>query len=276
MARVDRHNRVHFWRDREIPGLSCLHADFTRHEFAPHAHAGFVIAVTEEGGARFESRGADGEAVPERLLAFNPDEPHSGRLGDSPRWHYRALYLDEPGFSTVLAGLGLARPAFFRANQLADPEMIAHFRALHTALEADADRLRIEELLVSGFGQLFARHGCGTRPDPGPARDRDLLDAVVARMADQPTANPGLEDLGAAVGLTAYQLIGLFKRTTGLTPHAFLTQIRVRAAAGALKSGRSIADAASLAGFYDQAALTNQFKRTFGVTPRQFAAAYAG
>lgn len=276
MARVDRHNRVHFWRDREIPGLSCLHADFTRHEFAPHSHAGFVIAVTEDGGARFESRGDDGEAVPGRLLTFNPDEPHSGKLGTSPRWHYRALYVDAPALDIVLAGLGLDRPAFFRDNRLADPGLIAHFRALHIALEAGADRLQVEELLVGGFGQLFARHGCGARPDAGPARDRALLGSVVARMQDQRTDTPGLEELGAAVGLTAFQLIGLFKRTTGLTPHAFLTQIRVRAAAGALKSGRSIADAASLAGFYDQAALTNQFKRTFGVTPRQFAAAYAG
>jgi len=28
-----------------------MHADFTSHEYAPHTHDAFVIAVTEAGGA---------------------------------------------------------------------------------------------------------------------------------------------------------------------------------------------------------------------------------
>ena len=35
--------------------------------------------------------------------------------------------------------------------------------------------------------------------------------------------------MGRRVGLTPFQLIGLFKRGTGLTPHAYLTQLRLQA-----------------------------------------------
>jgi AraC-like DNA-binding protein len=82
-----------------------------------------------------------------------------------------------------------------------------------------------------------------------------------------------LDDLAGAVGLTTFQLIGLFKRTTGLTPHSCLTQIRLNAACRRLRRGSSIAEAAALSGFYDQSALTRHFKRCYAITPRQFASA---
>ena len=82
--------------------------------------------------------------------------------------------------------------------------------------------------------------------------------------------NLGLDEMGQAVDLTPFQLIGLFKRVTGLTPHAFLTQLRLKAAIAAMKNGAPLAEAALTAGFYDQSALTKHFKRCFGITPLQW------
>jgi len=65
-----------------------------------------------------------------------------------------------------------------------------------------------------------------------------------------------LADMGRSVDLTPFQLIGLFKRMTCLTPHAFLIQVRLNAAISALESGMSIAEVALSSGFYDQSALT--------------------
>jgi AraC-like DNA-binding protein len=40
-----------------------------------------------------------------------------------------------------------------------------------------------------------------------------------------------------------------------------------------MRRGVSIAEAALAAGFYDQSALTNHFKRAYGITPLQWARA---
>ena len=40
-----------------------------------------------------------------------------------------------------------------------------------------------------------------------------------------------------------------------------------------LRRARPLADVASDVGFYDQSALTNHFKRCYGITPLQFARA---
>jgi AraC-like DNA-binding protein len=82
-----------------------------------------------------------------------------------------------------------------------------------------------------------------------------------------------LEELAAGVGLTTFQLIGLFKRTVGLTPHAYLTQIRLHMACRQLRHAPVLANVAAAVGFYDQSALNKHFKRCYGITPLQFARA---
>lgn len=84
-----------------------------------------------------------------------------------------------------------------------------------------------------------------------------------------------LEELARDVGLSTFQLIGLFKRAVGLTPHAYLTQVRLSAACRHLRHAQPIAEVAADVGFYDQSALTKHFKRCYGITPLQFARAAA-
>lgn len=271
MARVDPRNRTRYWNVPGIDGLSCLYADFTDHDYAPHAHDGFVIAVTEDGGAEFTSRGDVGEATPAVMLVFNPGEPHSGRMGRSRRWLYRSLYLDEAAAAAMRPLLGLEATPHFTDNRIVDPDLIDAFLDLHRALDRGGAAMRQHELLAGSFGRLFRRHGNG-RIAPAardPKRFRRAAEIMRGRYAERLT----LEEVGEAVGLTPFQLIGLFKREVGLTPHAYLVQIRLKSAMRALRAGVPIAEAATTAGFYDQSALTRHLKQSFGVTPLQFSRA---
>jgi AraC-like DNA-binding protein len=90
-------------------------------------------------------------------------------------------------------------------------------------------------------------------------------------MQTRYSENLCLDDLARVAGLTRFQLIRLFKRTVGLTPHAYLVQIRLNAACRHLKRGYPLAESALAAGFCDQSALTKHFKRSYGITPLQFA-----
>ncbi|CAD5248768.1 AraC-type DNA-binding protein [Bosea sp. 62] len=271
MARVDRHNTARYWNATGVDGLSCLHADFTTHDYAPHQHEAFVVAVTESGGSEFKSRGRSDEARESVLLVFNPAEPHSGRMGWSKRWRYRSFYLTQPAIDQVTTDLGIDRPAYFMRNVVGDADLIAAFGRLHRSLDDGHDPLEERELLVASFGQLFARHGDGAHAIPTAPRDEAALSLVTRRMASQ-HAESGLSltEMGLWVDMTPFQLISLFKRTAGLTPHAYLTQLRLKSAIRQLKAGAPIADAALASGFYDQSALTRHFKRSFGITPLQY------
>ncbi|MGO4403598.1 AraC family transcriptional regulator [Bosea sp. RAF48] len=270
MARTDLRNSSRYWRDPRVPGLSCLVADFTSHDYAPHSHEAFVVAVTEVGGAEFKSRGRSDEAGTSTLLVFNPDEPHSGRMGWSPRWRYRGLYLTRPAIETLNAALGLDATAYFCRNSFQDPDLVEAFLELHRILDDGNDPFEERELLLRSFGALIRRHAAGEPSLSLPARDANKAIHVRQIMRERHMEELTLEELGATVGLTPFQLIAVFKRTTGLTPHAYLTQLRLKAAIAALGRGTSIAAAALDAGFYDQSALTRHFKRSYGITPLQW------
>jgi AraC-like DNA-binding protein len=275
MARSDPRNSTQYWWDRHLSGLSLLCADFTTHEYPPHTHDALVVAVTEQGGSVVRSRGQIEQATPSTLFVFNPAEPHAGWMGWSERWQYRSMYLTREALHEVATGLGIESVPYFTRNTFGDRDLIASFLAMHVAIEEGRDVFRKRELLIGTFGRLFQRHGSGGgRIGPAP-RDRAVLAKVKERMYAEYASDLHLEDLAAGAGLTTFQLIGLFKRTVGLTPHAYLTQIRLGMACRRLRHSAALAEAATAVGFYDQSALTKHFKRCYGITPLQFARAAA-
>jgi len=273
LARLDPRNTSRYWHVPDLPGMDMLHADFTTHEYAPHVHHSFVIAVTEVGGAEFKSRGRTDIAHQQALLVFNPSEPHSGRMGGSSRWRYRAFYLAEPGIRHLLTTLGIDQTRYFMSNILGDRELIASFLELHRAFDGHReqwDALRQQELFVHSFGSLFQSHGQAGQRAQGVPADAQVLAPVLELLHDAFAERLTLEQMAAAADLTPFQLIGAFNRTIGLTPHTYLTQLRLRAAIAQLAAGRPLIEAAIASGFYDQSALTKHFKRTFGMTPLQY------
>lgn len=275
MPRTDPRNVTRYWWDPHTPGLSVMCADFTTKEYPPHVHDAFVVSVTETGGSVIRSRGLVEQAHPAALFVFNPGEPHSGWMGRSERWRYRSLYLTREAIDLVAHGLGAGRVPYFTRNLFADADLIAGFLGLHRALEEGWDPLRERELLIASLGRLFQRHGSGGDRIPPPPRDRALIRRLLELMRERHADDLSLDDLCSACGLSPFQLIGLFKRATGLTPHTCLTQIRLGMACRLLRRGEPIAEAATACGFYDQSALTRHFRRSYGITPRQFADAAA-
>ncbi len=258
-----------------MPGLSLMHADFTTHEYPLHTHDALVIAVTEQGGSIVRSRGELQDATPSTLFVFNPEEPHGGWMGRSERWRYRSLYLTRRALDRIARELGISDVPYFTRNAFLDEDLIRMFLSMHEVLEEGRDLFHERELLIGGFGELFRRHGDGGRRIESGRRDWTIFHRVQERMRAEYARELRLEELAAEVGLSSFQLIGLFKRCVGMTPHAHLIQVRLQMARRRLRDAEPPADVATMVGFYDQSALNRHFKRCYGITPLQFARAAA-
>jgi len=275
MARLAAANRCDLWGVAGLPGVVLMRADLTDHEFTPHVHDELVIAVTEQGGAEFDSRGVRDIAEVGTTLAFNPGEPHAGRLGRSNRWRYRAFYFDAQALDRLAADLEMPREALpgFCMNKLNDPGITAALQGLHAATEAEASLLDRQAGLLSAMAELFRRHG-SPRPRVRPlGEERSRMGWVADYLREHYAEAISLEQLAAVAGMSAFHLARSFKKAIGLPPHVFLTQLRLQQAKHLLARGVGLAETAAAVGFYDQSALSRHFKKIYGVTPGQYARA---
>jgi len=238
--------------------------------YARHTHDCYVIAVTESGGSQVFSRGVSEAADASVLFVSNPAEVQASWMSGSPRWQHRSFYLDSNGIAEVARSFGLENVPGFMRSFAGDPELITRLLALHRMFEEASDPFGEREAFVETFAKLFRRHGSGRMPiEPGP-RDGALLQRAIRLMRERYAEPLLLDDVAEALGLSSFQLIGLFRRGIGLTPHAYLTQVRLDAARKRLRRGHAIASTAVECGFYDQSSLTRHFRRCYAMTPKQF------
>lgn len=79
----------------------------------------------------------------------------------------------------------------------------------------------------------------------------------------------GLAELAASINFSPAYFARQFKRSFGITPHQYLTQVRVESAKRLLDEGRmTVGEVAAAVGFYDQSHLAHHFKRAMGIAPK--------
>jgi AraC-like DNA-binding protein len=79
-----------------------------------------------------------------------------------------------------------------------------------------------------------------------------------------------LDDLAEVAQFSPYHLLRTFRSSVGLTPHAYLIQIRIEEGKRLLRTGNPISDVSATTGFTDQSHFTRHFKRIMGITPGQY------
>ena len=213
---------------------------------------------------------------------FDPAQKISAAARRRARLPYPALVAaaaerDAPRLVEILQEIGSLPPedlslneAWRLYNTLADSEPFGPSVAL--------DDIYSPEHLVFCFGTF-----------------RNMLQALCARLADCPAAQPDEKLSNAAflhmvrfvelhlsencslqlaareMGMNANYLGQLFKRETGKTYSAYVTELRIERAKELLASGElSISEIAAALGFNDYFYFLKTFKRVSGCTPKQY------
>jgi AraC-like DNA-binding protein len=260
------------WTVSGLGGLELLKARYGRLVFAPHGHEEYFVAVTESGRADLRYRGDRHAIGPGDVIVLNPEEIHGGGPVESSSWGYRSLYAPAQLMMDVARYLDRRRDVWFSADVIRDPLSAVRLRTAHVAVERNETRLQQQSLLLRALVGLVSFHSSDReRPSPPlrhPAvqRAREYLDAHVSD-------DIALTALGDIAGLSPYYLCSIFKRETGVPPHGYQIQMRVRQARRLLVDGVPPADVATAVGFYDQAHLNRHFKRIVGLTPGDYRAA---
>ncbi|MCI2420604.1 AraC family transcriptional regulator [Saccharopolyspora sp. K220] len=250
-------------------------ASLRSHHFRPHAHAEYAIAVVERGVEAVRYRGSTEYAPTGSLLLLDAEVLHAGRPGAEEGWDYRVFYV-APSLLREITSKRAETPGpapSFAEPVRNDPRLAQRLSRVHRLMQTPlADRLEVQEQFYDALAELLARH---TASSPPPTDKPDEQLAMVRQVREFLAADlhhtPSLDDLATEVSLSRFGLLRAFQRATGLTPHGFLIQLRLRKAQDLLSAGHTVADAAAASGFSDQSHLHRHFRATFGAPPGRFA-----
>jgi len=261
-----------YWSAEDLGDLECLYAEYLTFSFAPHFHEGFAIGIVERGADVFDYRGAERIAAAGDIMLINPSEVHTGHAIDASGWTFRIMYVDPELMRRVreeLTGKTSDIP-FFSKTVVRDDSTARRILRLHRALENSTSHLERESLFMLAMMQLITRHADSKTEVKRTGKEH----AAVARAREYFRANTcediTLTDLANAAFLSPFHLLRVFREETGITPHAYQTQLRIESAKRLLRADFSITQVALATGFFDQPHFSKQFKRYVGVTPRQF------
>jgi AraC-like DNA-binding protein/mannose-6-phosphate isomerase-like protein (cupin superfamily) len=246
-----------------------------RHAVHPDA---LEICVMEEGTERCVLDGAGVAMSAGQCVLIEPGCEHSS-------WTERSAplqtieHLDAERVLEATAALGLrpsARPQ--RASRATPLELASIFGALRVYSTRDAHDPAHRLLVESMFAHLAlwsAREQARVHATPAAACEHA---AVVARLHDveaamraAPAEVGSLDTLATAVGVSRFQLLRLWKKTFGGSPHAHLLRVRADRAAELLRTTElSVAAVALDVGFHSTGRLIDAFRRHHGTTPERW------
>lgn len=158
-----------------------------------------------------------------------------------------------------------------------NPEITATCRQLlQVPWTGGAERLLLQQSALELMGQLIR---CYVRPTPAGASRTGYVKGGLSRRQlnrarDYIDTHYGdelcLEMLAGAAGLSRYHFARMFKLSTGLSPHQYVTRVRVQRGREMLEAGLPQAQVAARCGFAHQSHFAAHFKRHLGVTPGQY------
>ena len=254
----------------ELPGGSC---DLfrTRHfhpETRPHLHETYSLGVLESGLASVRTPRGEFMAKRGSIFAFAPGEVHSVRSECTDGFASLMFYPVPTALTGSFTPEGW-RYGLFRQPVLDDPETATALLRANEELGGNARSDRAAGAFQRALAMMATRHAL---------IDRSASDSLVRRhveyvkdaFREDPARPVRLETLAKARGITRFHLIRIFRSSIGLSPYAYLIQLRVCRAQEMLRHGASVATAAYACGFSDQSHLTRAFGLTVGVPPGQY------
>lgn len=268
---------VTYRRMRDQP-VEVMHAHFERHNFHPHSHETYSFGLTEFGGQAFECRGESRLSTAGMVMAFNPDEPHDGHADSELGFTYSIVHIGTELVTDLLsdqAGRPTGLP-LFTDPVLPDSLLSSALRRLYAGLTEPATPLAADEALAATVSAMVHRGARAPRTRGLPSGSGgSLADRVRAVLRERHLDPLSMDDLVEATGASRFALYRAFRAKYGLAPSDYQRLLRLRTARRLIAAGHPITEAATAAGFADQAHLTRWFRRSYGITPGVYGAAAA-
>lgn len=265
------HDRFRAWRPAVAGVTEVLHAHFVEHAYPMHAHASWTLLIVDDGVVSYD---LDRHAhfVADAVTLLPPHVPHNGRAATAAGFRKRVVYLDPAQLPAEFIGRAVDQPVFV------DAVLRRRIHQIHGALvqpgqefEAESRLALVAERLTEHLRRHVGEGGGGGGRRGAAVADPPLARALRDLLAERFRSGLSLSEAAALLHAHPAHLVRTFSREYGMSPHQYLTSLRVDDSRKLLLAGMPLASVATASGFYDQPHLTRHFTRILGTPPGRFA-----
>lgn len=241
-----------------------IHATASR--FAPHFHSTYSIVVIKRGAAEIRSARWSATARAGDIFFFNPFEIHSACCSKDDA-EYDTFY---PSKDFLIRSLAIERREGPLSIETAILEQSSAARELIDVL--NTPKVEDGNIEVSLRRILSA---CTFSSDSADEGVGALARRACMLIRNNCTRAMRTEDLAREMGVHKSHLVRAFSNAVGMAPQTYMRQVRVAKARELVSEGFPLREVALMLDFSDQAHLTREFKKVYGVPPGALSRALA-
>ncbi len=261
-----------YHRPPGLPGVEILSCPDQEADFPPHLHDTLTLWINDQGGEYLRYRGSKSILQPDSFGLINAGEVHANGYAGGNGRHLRSIYIDD-GVVEKMLDSG-KRSTHWPDGLHCASGLHQALGRLHQTLLISPSPLECAQAMAETLNLLggFFR----TKKDPPAGAESRRTALIRSMLRDNLDRRILLDDLASAADCTPAHLIRMFRKETGLSPHAYLIRLRVAKAKRLLGCGHAPLETALATGFADQAHLSHWFKVLVGVTPGVYRRTMAG
>ena len=219
----------------------------------------FLLFFIKEGALLFTYEGESFSAGPGDVVLLDCRRPHRYQAQGGVKFYW--FHFDGGASGAYFDHFRNGSGVLFRGHR----KMEEQFVLVHDQMRSDVpDEGLLSVQIHRILALLFASAGSGSAPSDGVARAR-------AFMEEHYMEKISMERIAEASRFSSSHLFRVFREETGLTPHAYLTNVRMNHAIKMLlNTPYSVEEIAEYCAFCSSANFIRAFRQSTGTTPRKF------
>ncbi|ACS86181.1 AraC family transcriptional regulator [Musicola paradisiaca] len=257
-----------YWFSPRLPWLECRSTWHSQQPYHTHQHPQFSLGCMLEGVTCCHYRDGDFLLNAGELVLIEPDTAHSCNPLPGQHRSYYMLYLDKTWCLHRLAALWGQPVSDFSCDVVTINHPDSYARMLRLINHLHQGQLPQAETELRRLTDTLFMHYC--RPVAPTMPYSPTTRYVQQRLSADLLAAPPLTTLATELDLRRETVLRQFRRDTGITPLAYLNNMRIEYAKSLIKQGAELADTGYASGFCDQSHFHRTFLQYTAATPGQY------